>query len=51
MNTNSGIAFLQYWLYVLFRGGRYQEGDAKFIVEHTLSVVAYCRLPDVVPDS
>jgi serine/threonine protein kinase len=48
MNTNIGIAFLQYWLSVLFRGGRYREGDAKLIVEQILSVVAFCHLQGVV---
>ncbi|KAK3153032.1 hypothetical protein QOZ80_2BG0166760 [Eleusine coracana subsp. coracana] len=33
---------------ILSRGGRYQEGDAKLIVEQILSVVAFCHLQGVV---
>lgn len=30
------------------RGGRYNEGDAKIIVEQILKVVAFCHLQGVV---
>ncbi|TVU32038.1 hypothetical protein EJB05_23754, partial [Eragrostis curvula] len=33
---------------ILSRGGRYQEADAKLIVEQILSVVAFCHLQGVV---
>jgi len=33
---------------ILSRGGRYNEGDAKIIVEQILNVVAFCHLQGVV---
>ena len=37
-----------YWCSSFYRGGRYNEGDAKIIVEQILNVVAFCHLQGVV---
>lgn len=42
------MALLQYCLSCFCRGGRYNEGDAKIIVEQILNVVAFCHLQGVV---
>lgn len=42
-----GVALLQYCLFFC-RGGRFNEGDAKIIVEQILKVVAFCHLQGVV---
>ncbi|KAG2537040.1 CDPK-related kinase 3-like isoform X2 [Panicum virgatum] len=35
-------------VYIIMEGGRYNEGDAKIIVEQILNVVAFCHLQGVV---
>ncbi|KAL5676271.1 hypothetical protein ACJX0J_012402, partial [Zea mays] len=35
-------------VYIIMEGGRYNEGDAKIIVEQILKVVAFCHLQGVV---
>ena len=46
-NTTTRCSFVTV-LSIFCRGGRYNEGDAKIIVEQILKVVAFCHLQGVV---
>lgn len=48
MNTTTSVACYNTVCLLFCRGGRYNEGDAKNIVEQILSVVAFCHLQGVV---